>query len=653
MIAEGRRLTNAGALALTLLTVIVVFATFRTVAFLAATEANARDLVHAYFYPAVPTRGDIVLVLIEENTLGGLAYRSPIDRGFLADLISSLAAHAPRAIGIDLLFDQPTEAAKDARLLELFQPGALPAPIIVAAADASNGLSQAQSDWLTAALEGALVGQVELAFDPFNDVVRAAPGRAAVTGQSALSLGPAMAEAAGLPVGNEGFEIAFAPTIDQGEFAPRLIAAFHPYFTPAQIAGKFVLIGVALDNADRHSTPLSVTSPTSSAPGVEAHAHALAQVIDQRRLTEAPIWLEAVLTLAAGLMTVICLMAPMNIPVRVAAFALILLIFAALPAYAINGAAMRLPVLAPLIGGAASGAIIAFVRWRSEALTRHRLRDAFGRFVSPTVVCQIEREPGALRLGGARREITCVFTDVAGFTTLCEGLAADELVDLLNRYLGGASDIFINHGGTIDKFVGDAIVGFFGAPVGRDDHAAAAIRMAVALDAFATRFAAEERANGRAFGMTRIGVHSGEATVGNFGGDLFFDYTAMGDTVNVAARLEGANKAFGGQLCISGDALTSAGGEVAGVLTRPIGHLRVKGRDAPMEAHEAFADTDPRVKAQTGYIAAYTILQSGDGDAGAAFAALAETWPDDGLIRFHLTRCREGESGTVITLKEK
>lgn len=647
-----RRRGAAGALAAALLISLIVFAAFRTIPILAAAEASARDLVHAEFYPETETRGDIVLVMIEETTLTRFPYRSPIDRAFLAELIGGLAALGPKAIGLDLLIDQPTEPEKDFALLDAIEPGDGP-PVVVVVADEADGLTVAQTEWLGAATEGAHVAQAALLHDPFNDAVRAAPATRQIAGRQAPSFAVALARAAGLAASDDGFEIAFAPTGAGIDFTPRYVAGFHQYLTEEQIGGRIAMIGVLLSGADRHRTPLDIITDGEETPGVEAHAQALAQIIDGRRLFEVGIGAELALTALAAVLIAAALALPAGVAVQALAAAIVLAGFAAAPALALGEASLRLPALAPPIAGALTGAAIAFARWRVEARVRKRLREAFGRFVSPDVVKEIEARPEALRLGGERREVTCVFTDVAGFTTLCEGMEANELCDLLNRYLGGASEVVIRHGGTIDKFVGDAVVCFFGAPIARPDHAAAAIRMAVALDDYAMRFVAAEARAGRAFGITRIGVHSGEATIGNFGGDLFFDYTAIGDTVNVAARLEGANKAFGGRLCISGDALEAAGGALEGVVTRPIGHLRVKGRAAPLATFEAFAPDDPRAATLGRYCEAFGMLECAPEDAVAAFEALAAAAPDDGLVTFHARRLATGERGVVITLKEK
>ncbi|MFN3260302.1 MAG: CHASE2 domain-containing protein [Pikeienuella sp.] len=640
-------------IAAALLSAALCFGAFRFVAPLAAAEERARDLVHALSREPASTREDIVLIVIEETTLSAFPYRSPIDRGFLADLIASLAALKPAAIGLDLLIDQPTEPEKDLALIEAITAGEGP-PVVVVVADEADGLNAKQADWLAAATAEAQVAQATLLQDAFTGVSRAAPPPREIRGREAPSLAVALARAAGREdVAETGFEIDFTPVAGGGEFAPRLVAAFHQYYTAAQVEGRVALIHVGLDAVDRHSTPLEIVAGDGDRPGGEVHAQALAQLLDGRRLELAGIGAEAAMTLAAALLAVGAVLAPLSVIGRAGLVAALLALTAAAPAAALTQASVRAPVLPPLAAGALAAGAVGLARWRRDSETRRRLREAFGRFVSPEIVRRIEAEPGALRLGGERRVVTCVFTDVAGFTSICEGMAPEALSDMLNRYLGGASRIFIEHGGTLDKFVGDAVVGFFNAPVDQPDHAARAIRMAVALDRFAEDFVAAEAASGRPFGITRIGVHTGEATVGNFGGELFFDYTAMGDTVNLAARLEGANKAFGGRLCISGATLAAAGSDVRGVRFRPIGALRVKGRAEPQETAEAFAEDDPRALSLPDYLAAFEAMAAGAPEAASRFAALQAAAPQDGLVRFHMARLADGETGRVITLKEK
>ncbi len=627
----------------------LIFAAFRALPPLVAAENRARDLAQALLYPKQPQRDDIAIVLIDEATLAKLSYRSPIDRAFLASLVARLRGLGTKAIAIDLLVDQPTEEAKDFPFLDVIE--AEGAPVIMAVADEKEGLLQAQNEFLAAMTELVRTGQAGLYRDPVDFVTRGVPATRDIHNRQTPSFAVAMAQAGGLSAPGDSFEIAYSPTEEGIDFVPRLSAGFSNFFTEEAVKDRRIFIGVDLAGIDRHRTPLLVTTDEADRPGVESHAHALAQLIDGRTLGQASLrWMFAA-TVLASLLTAAALVMKTPVVIRLALALVIIAVFAATPVVAMTGFAVRVPFIPPLAGAVIAGAVVALARWRKDSLTLKRLREAFGKYVSPTVVGQIESNPGALALGGERREMTCVFTDVAGFTTLCENFPANKLITLLNRYLGGASNVVVDHGGTIDKFVGDAIVSFFGAPLDRPDQAAAAIRMVVDLDRFASEFVETVAAEGTTFGVTRIGVHTGEATVGNFGGDVFFDYTAMGDKMNVAARLEGANKAYGGHVTISGDALAHAGGAVDGVLTRPIGRLRVKGRDEPLATYEAFAPDDPRATYVTDYMAAYERLCS-DGSAE-GFAPLASRHPNDALISFDAARHNDGERGEVVTLKEK
>ncbi|TIV62618.1 MAG: adenylate/guanylate cyclase domain-containing protein, partial [Mesorhizobium sp.] len=152
---------------------------------------------------------------------------------------------------------------------------------------------------------------------------------------------------------------------------------------------------------------------------------------------------------------------------------------------------------------------------------------------------------------GQRREVAALFTDIAGFTTLVETMEPDTLGDLLNDYLAGMTDIVFRHEGTVAKVVGDALHVLFGAPSEQPDHAVRAVACALELDAFSEAFREQWRTKRIVLGPTRIGVNAGPAMVGNFGGVRFFDYTAYGDTINIAARLEAANKQLGTRICVS------------------------------------------------------------------------------------------------------
>jgi adenylate cyclase len=227
---------------------------------------------------------------------------------------------------------------------------------------------------------------------------------------------------------------------------------------------------------------------------------------------------------------------------------------------------------------------------------------------------------------------------------------AARVVQLLNAYLDGVTQAVFAHDGTVVKVLGDAVYAMFGAPMEQEDHAERAVRCALAINDFATAYAAQENAHGMPLGVTRIGVNTGSAIIGNFGGELFFDYTAHGDAINIAARLESANKQLGTCICVSGS--TVAG--FPGFQGRPVGELVLRGREAPLMAYEPLAEASFRAPQTAAYLAAYEKLAGGD-TAGArqAFAGLLGQYGDDPLAIFHLQRLLAGKSGIRIPLAEK
>src|SRR5215469_1606738 len=207
---------------------------------------------------------------------------------------------------------------------------------------------------------------------------------------------------------------------------------------------------------------------------------------------------------------------------------------------------------------------------------------ALSRYFSPNLAQRLACDASTIDLGGRRREIATLFTDVAGFTTLVETLEPNVLGPLLNDYLVGMTDIVFAHEGTVAKIVGDALHVLFGAPGEQHDHATRAVACALALDEYAQSLRQRWHQKGIPLGLTRIGVHAGPAIVGNFGGGRFFDYTAYGDTINVAARLEAANKLLGTRICASAT-LAAKAEDFQG---RPVGDLMLRGKSEALRAFE-------------------------------------------------------------------
>ncbi len=301
------------------------------------------------------------------------------------------------------------------------------------------------------------------------------------------------------------------------------------------------------------------------------------------------------------------------------------------------------------------GAIVAHRRRHIEALREARQRQAeaerahasLSRYFSPNLAQRLASDPAAGELEGKRREIATLFTDITSFTALVEMLEPSVLGPLLNEYLTGMTDIVFAHDGTVAKIIGDAIHVLFGAPGEQPDHATRAVVCALALDDYARSICNIYRNKGLALGLTRIGVHAGPAIVGAFGGGRFFDYTAYGDTINVAARLENANKQLGTRICVS----ASLAGKVEDFKGRPVGDLMLRGRTEALRAFEPLRPEHYGSPATKSYLEAFAKLEANDPGAVAAFAAHLGKEPGDQLASFHLKRLLNGATGTRIQME--
>ena len=283
---------------------------------------------------------------------------------------------------------------------------------------------------------------------------------------------------------------------------------------------------------------------------------------------------------------------------------------------------------------------------RQRQVAAERAHASLSRYFSPNLAERLADSEDTLDLGGQRREVASLFTDLAGFTALVETIDPDILGALLNDYLAGMTDIVFAHDGTVAKIVGDALHILFGAPAEQPDHATRAVACALALDAFAQSFRQRWAQKGLSPGHTRIGIHAGNAVVGNFGGGRFFDYGAYGDTINVAARLEAANKLIGTRICVSGTVAARA----ERFQGRPVGELVLRGRAEPIRAFEPLAAGPFADPAIDGYLRAFALLEAGDPTAVSAFAAQVGSHAEDRLASFHLKRLLNGATGSRIEL---
>ncbi|MBK9035382.1 MAG: CHASE2 domain-containing protein [Myxococcales bacterium] len=301
-------------------------------------------------------------------------------------------------------------------------------------------------------------------------------------------------------------------------------------------------------------------------------------------------------------------------------------------------------VATPALGAIASVFAIILVTSAAERRNRRFVQEALGRYTSPALVKELIEHPEHLSLEwGERRGMSVYFSDIAGFTSFSENLSPEDLVALLNDYLTHMTDLVLEHGGVVDKYIGDAVMAFWGAPIPNQDHAAAAIRCAIAM----RDRCAELRPGWRAkFGVdlfARAGLSSGDAVVGNMGSRHKYNYTVMGDMVNLASRLEGANKPYGTSLMIS-EACYARVKDL--VVTRELDFLAVKGKEQPVRVYEVFAEVGQVgadvIALTEAFGAALARYRARDfAGAQAAFEAILVNTPDDGPSKTYVERCRQ------------
>jgi adenylate cyclase len=225
----------------------------------------------------------------------------------------------------------------------------------------------------------------------------------------------------------------------------------------------------------------------------------------------------------------------------------------------------------------------------TEEKKKKEIRDAFSRYVAPSLVSDILRDPAKLVLGGEERRLTVFFSDIRGFTTISEGLTPQALVKLINDYLTPMTDIILKSGGTVDKYMGDAIMAFWGAPVWQEDHAIRAANTALEMMEKLRLMQAEWEKQGIPRLDIGIGLSTGRVTVGNMGSHMRFDYTVMGDSVNLGSRLEGLNKEYGTHIIVPKYTYEDIRQEF---ILRKLDHIRVKGKKVPIKIYELMGRKD-------------------------------------------------------------
>ncbi len=355
-----------------------------------------------------------------------------------------------------------------------------------------------------------------------------------------------------------------------------------------RLAGKLVLIGTsAAGLRDLRPTPIE-----ARLPGVEVHANLIETVLGQSYLKRPPeaLGIEITAALLAGLLMVI--LVPLVGPIWT--FPLFLAVSAALAGtsyYLFAQERVLIDAAFAIAAAFLTYILLTYTNYSREAAERRRVRDAFGHYMSPALVEQLAQHPEQLRLGGETRDMTILFCDIRGFTGICEDLDAAGVTRMLNRFLTPMTDIILARKGTVDKYMGDAIMAFWNAPLDVPDHAQAAGRAAFdmlkRLRDLNDELRTEAEAEGRQHKLLRIGIgiNTGPCMVGNMGSEQRFDYSVLGDDVNLASRLEGISKLYGVPIVISDRTLSA----MQGFSSLELDVVRVKGKQLPVKIHALFS----------------------------------------------------------------
>ena len=353
----------------------------------------------------------------------------------------------------------------------------------------------------------------------------------------------------------------------------------------ADFEDKIVLIGpTAMDLQDFYLSPVSAGVQM---PGVEIHANSIQTLITEKFLRDQSmlsLWLALLGLLVINLFLFAKLRVRYAIPIFI--FELFGILVAGIAAYEYR---IFLNVIYPILIVILTFIGTFLLRFILEQTERKFIEGAFGHYVNKEVVEQILKDPKMMELGGAKRDVTAFFSDIAGFTTISEKMEPGELVQFLNGYLNEMTNVILDNKGTLDKYEGDAIMAFWGAPLPLENHAKNTCLAAIQNQKKLAELRKEWEKQGLPPIHVRIGINSGEVIAGNMGSENRFDYTIMGDNVNLASRLEGINKQYGTETIISEYTYKQVKDDF---ICRELDQIRVKGKEQPVRIYELIGKKD-------------------------------------------------------------
>ncbi|OLN29358.1 Adenylate cyclase [Desulfovibrio sp. DV] len=430
---------------------------------------------------------------------------------------------------------------------------------------------------------------------------------------------------------SEAFPAVSAAAVIQSELALR--DGGTPALDPEMFRDRYVLFGFSAPGLlDLRPSPVAgVTS------GVEIHAQTLESLLSGDFLRDAPPLVDWLLTAALSLVSGLAVSLATG-AVAGAACVILLVPLPGLIALAAYSLGSWQPLALPESAVAASLATAVLIGYATEGRQKRFIKSAFRQYLSPHVIEQLIAHPERMSLGGELRELTIFFSDLQGFTSISEGLGPQELTAFLNTYLTAMTDIILEEGGTVDKYEGDAIIAFWNAPLDQPDHATRAVRAALRCQRQLARMHPVFEPIVHRDVIMRVGLNTGPAVVGNMGSNSRFDYTMLGDAVNLASRLEGINKQFGTRTMIS-QATREAMGET--IAARTLARVAVVGRGEPVVVSEPMWPEEAAERAETFAVYAKGLEAFTRGEFANALEHFTHIADSDPAAASYVTRCRD------------
>jgi adenylate cyclase len=593
--------------------------------------------------------GPVVIIAADDKSLAevdqGMHFGWPWPREFWGHIAEYAQKCGAKAVALDLIFDQTSVYQNSTGDDDTFATivGGLKMPVVFGALVNKDGTWDHFAPAATRPTFGAVNVGNDVIYRKYDPQVFGKPSLA-VAAVTAAGGTPALAA-------DHPFLLHYYGPHQTSDGKPtfRFISASHVLATamtpgsekqtgisPDWFKGKIVLVGaITAGTYDLKSSPLS-----TEYPGVEVQATAIENLLSGQSVQPVAPAIQIAAALLAAILTAIIVVFPRPASVK--------MLGPILAAGGLVAVAARLFLqtniewlapTGPLISVAVAG--VAGFGWTYFAEDRQRkfMLKALSKVVSPAVAQQLAREPGRLALGTIRTRVTLLFTDLANFTSMSESIDVQKLGELLNRYLGEMSDQVLVHGGTLDKYIGDAIMCFWNAPLPQEQHAILACRTALAIAQREDVIREELRNLGASHLFTRIGINTTDAAVGFVGSSHLFNYTALGDGVNLASRLEGANKLYGTRILLAQSTAELVKNEF---LLRKVDLLKVKGKTQPMAVYELMAQRgrDPKLEElAAGYQSAFIHYQAQHWDqAEQELLELAKRFADDAAVKALLAR---------------